>query len=66
LFPEGPLTGTGLRHWPRFTAYRRLQWTTKDDPHRNICRYLPKEAVDKIAQNFTANHLSDSPEWKVG
>jgi len=38
----------------------------KMDPHRNICRYLPKEAVDKIAQNFTANHLSDSPEWKVG
>jgi hypothetical protein len=34
-----------------------LQWTTKDDPYTNICRYLRKEAVDKIAQNFTATFI---------
>jgi len=34
-----------------------LQWTIKDNSHTNICRYLRKETVDKIAQNFTATFI---------
>jgi len=33
-----------------------LQWTIKNS-HTNICRYLRKETVDKIAQNFTATFI---------
>lgn len=34
-----------------------LQWTTRDDPAKTVCRYFRKDAVDKIAQNFTATFI---------
>ena len=34
-----------------------LQWTARDDPAKTVCRYFRKDAVDKIAQNFTATFI---------
>jgi SAM-dependent methyltransferase len=48
--------------YPRFESLfsgeevLELQWTIKNS-HTNICRYLRKETVDKIAQNFTATFI---------
>jgi hypothetical protein len=34
-----------------------LQWTREDDPATTVRRYLRKESIDKINQNFTAHFI---------
>lgn len=47
---ESVLTGVGEEKL-------ELEWTTRDDPPKMICRYFRKDTVDKIAQNFTATFI---------
>jgi ubiquinone/menaquinone biosynthesis C-methylase UbiE len=37
--------------------FLELEWTPKSDPSKVIRRYLRKESVDKIQQNFTATFI---------
>ena len=38
-------------------AFLELEWTPQSDPSKVIRRYLRKESVDKINQNFTATFI---------